>query len=460
MKFYDREKEIAELRTIRERSRTSAQWTVVTGRRRAGKTALVQTALGDEPFVYFYVARKAEADLCETFAAEVEAKLGVPVGAGGRLRFAPIFEAVLKAAETRHVTLFIDEFQDFRRVNPAVFSEMQDAWGRHERTAKINLVVCGSVSTLLVKIFRDHKEPLYGRQTSMMTVRPFSTGVLRAILRDHKPSATNEDLLALWTFTGGVAKYVSLLMDAKATDRGRMLREIIKENSFFLDEGRAVLVDEFGKDYGTYFSILSGIARGRTARNELEQALGTKVGGYLTRLEEDYGVVGPQGGERDRPRRRERNRPPRDLLRSQARRLADFSSRPPEEGRGVLRRRPGMDRLAEIVQRILPRRHVAAPPPAPAKTVIGPSPRFKPDKTNHENVNIRTDTSSRCERIRMDGALGSEVRLLAGGFPDAPRGYRGVFVLCAQGFGRKPLRRLSSRPHQGRRAGFERRRHR
>ena len=291
MKFYDREKEIAELRTIRERSRTSAQWTVVTGRRRAGKTALVQTALGDEPFVYFYVARNAEADLCETFAAEVEAKLGVPVGAGGRLRFAPIFEAVLKAAETRHVTLFIDEFQDFRRVNPAVFSEMQDAWGRHERTAKINLVVCGSVSTLLVKIFRDHKEPLYGRQTSMMTVRPFSTGVLRAILRDHKPSATNEDLLALWTFPGGVAKYVSLLMDAKATDRGRMLREIIKENSFFLDEGRAVLVDEFGKDYGTYFSILSGIARGRTARNELEQALGTKVGGYLTRLEEDYGVV-------------------------------------------------------------------------------------------------------------------------------------------------------------------------
>ena len=278
MKFYDRENEIKELRDIRERSRASAQWTVVTGRRRVGKTALVQTALGDEPYVYFYVARKAEADLCETFAAEVEAKLGIPVGAGGTLRFAPIFEAVLKVAETRPVTLFIDEFQDFRRVNPAVFSEMQDAWGRHERRARINLVVCGSVSTLLSKIFRDHKEPLYGRQTTMMTVRPFRTDVLRAILRDHKPSASNEDLLALWAFTGGVAKYVSLLMDARATDRGRMIREIVRENSFFLDEGRAVLVDEFGKDYGNYFSILSGIARGRTARNELEQALGTKVG--------------------------------------------------------------------------------------------------------------------------------------------------------------------------------------
>lgn len=291
MKFYDREREIKELRTIRERARTSAQWTVVTGRRRVGKTSLVHTALCDEPYLYFYVARKAEADLCETFAAEIEARLGIPAVVGGGLRFAPLFEVVLKAAETRPVTLFIDEFQDFRRVNPAIFSEMQDLWGRYERTAKINLVVCGSISTLLSRIFRDHKEPLYGRQTSMMTIRAFRTEVLRTILLDNNPNATSEDLLALWSFTGGIAKYVSLLMDAGAADRDVMLREIIRENSFFLDEGRAVLVDEFGKEYGTYFSILSGIARGRTSRNELEQAIGAKIGGYLTRLEDDYGLI-------------------------------------------------------------------------------------------------------------------------------------------------------------------------
>ncbi len=292
MKFYDREKEIAELRAIRERSRNVAQWTVVMGRRRIGKTSLVQMALGDEPYLYFFVARKAEADLCDTFAAEVEQKLALPMGAGGGLRFAKIFEAVLKISQTRHVTLFIDEFQDFVRVNPAVFSEMQDLWGRYERTARINLVVCGSVNTLLNKIFRDHREPLYGRQTSMMTVHPFRTEVLRAILAEHNPSASNDDLLALWTYTGGVAKYVSLLMDAGATRRTAMAREMIRENSFFIDEGRAVLVDEFGKDYGTYFSILSGIARGRTARNELEQFIGAKIGGHLTRLEGDYGVIG------------------------------------------------------------------------------------------------------------------------------------------------------------------------
>ncbi|MBQ6923205.1 MAG: ATP-binding protein [Kiritimatiellae bacterium] len=292
MKFYDREKEIAELRAIRERSRKSAQWTVVMGRRRIGKTSLVQMALGDEPYLYFFVARKAEADLCETFAAEVEEKLSLPIGAGGNLRFAQIFETVLKFSQTRHVTLFIDEFQDFVRVNQAVFSEMQDLWGRYERTAKINLVVCGSVNTLLNRIFRDRKEPLYGRQTGMMTVLPFRTDVLRAILAEHNPRFTNDDLLALWTYTGGVAKYVALLMDAGATDKASMLQYIVREDSFFIDEGRAVLVDEFGKGYGTYFSILSGIARGRTTRNELEQFIGAKIGGHLTRLEDDYGVIG------------------------------------------------------------------------------------------------------------------------------------------------------------------------
>lgn len=291
MKFYDRENEIAELRAIRERSRSTAQWTVVMGRRRIGKTSLVQMALGDEPYIYFFVARKAEADLCETFAAEIEEKLALPIGVGGGLRFAKIFETILKFSQTRHVTLFIDEFQDFVRVNQAIFSEMQDLWGRYERTAKINLVVCGSVNTLLNKIFRDRKEPLYGRQTSMMTVRPFRTETLRSILAEHNPRATNDDLLALWTYTGGVAKYVSLLMDAGATRKASMAREIIRENSFFIDEGKAVLIDEFGKGYGTYFSILSGIARGRTTRNEMEQSIGAKIGGHLTRLEEDYGVI-------------------------------------------------------------------------------------------------------------------------------------------------------------------------
>ena len=111
------------------------------------------------------------------------------------------------------------------------------------------------------------------------------------ILRFHKKSYKPEDLLALWTFTGGVAKYVALLMDAGATDLDRMLKVAIDEDSFFLEEGKVLLGDEFGKEYSTYFSILSAISRGVTTRNEIEQVVGRQVGGYLTRLEDDYHLV-------------------------------------------------------------------------------------------------------------------------------------------------------------------------
>ena len=78
MRFFDRTEEIASLRKIREMAKNNAQFTVVTGRRRIGKTSLVWKAYEDEPILYFFVARKAEGDLCEDYRLEIENKLGVP----------------------------------------------------------------------------------------------------------------------------------------------------------------------------------------------------------------------------------------------------------------------------------------------------------------------------------------------------------------------------------------------
>ena len=70
MRFFDRTEEIASLRKIREMAKNNAQFTVVTGRRRIGKTSLVWKAYEDEPILYFFVARKAEGDLCEDYRLE------------------------------------------------------------------------------------------------------------------------------------------------------------------------------------------------------------------------------------------------------------------------------------------------------------------------------------------------------------------------------------------------------
>ncbi len=168
---------------------------------------------------------------------------------------------------------------------------MQRIWDLYSPKARINLIVCGSIYSMMTKIFKDKKEPLYNRQTRFMTVRPFTPMVLKEILSEYHPGYTAEDLLALYSFTGGVAKYVQLLMDAGATTKEKMLNHIVKADSIFLGEGKAILIEEFGKDYGIYFSILSAIARGKTSRSEIEHVVGRQIGGYLTKLENEYEVI-------------------------------------------------------------------------------------------------------------------------------------------------------------------------
>jgi AAA+ ATPase superfamily predicted ATPase len=141
------------------------------------------------------------------------------------------------------------------------------------------------------RIFKDEKEPLYGRSDRILKLRPFTTQVIKQILADFKPDYTNEDLLALYTFTGGIPKYVELFMDNGSTDMGAMVDFMTQPDSPFLDEGKTLLIQEFGTKYGNYFSILTAIANGNNTISAIETKLGISLGGYLKRLEEDYELI-------------------------------------------------------------------------------------------------------------------------------------------------------------------------
>jgi len=289
-KFYNREKEMALLEKIERRSSESAQMTFVVGRRRIGKTSLLTHVFAEKTAVYFFVERKNEALLCEEFTEEIEHKLGVTVY--GKMRsFKELFGYAMDLSKTRHFTLIIDEFQEFNTVNPSVYGEMQNIWDKHKGGSKLNLILCGSVYSLMKHIFENSKEPLFGRATARLHLKGFDIPTLKEIIKDSHPDYTNEDLLAFYLFTGGVAKYVEILADAKAFTKATILDEIFSENSLFLNEGRNVLVDEFGKDYGNYFSILMLIASSKTARTEIESAMGMNVGGFLDRLENEFGLI-------------------------------------------------------------------------------------------------------------------------------------------------------------------------
>ena len=294
MKFFGRMEEIAELRKSRDLSHRFAQFTVITGRRRVGKTELIKEALrdGKDDFVYLLITRQTEKMMCADLQKNVEEALGHRLTIHGECeRLIDLVEEVFKAAEEQPLTLVLDELQELDRINPSFFGALQGLWDERHNTAKINLVVSGSVNRLMNKIFFTYGEPLYGRNTGHLTVTPFPVGLIKEIFASFSPGYSNEDLLALWTFTGGVARYVELLMTNGAYTRDDMIEAVFGRLTAFAEEGKIVLMEEFGNEYATYFSILASIAMGHTRFSEISNDLGMEIGTYVANLNERYELI-------------------------------------------------------------------------------------------------------------------------------------------------------------------------
>jgi hypothetical protein len=83
------------------------------------------------------------------------------------------------------------------------------------------------------RIFENSKEPLFGRATSKIMLKPFILPTIKEILADYHPKYSNEDLLTFYMVTGGVAKYIELLVINGAFTRKAILIHFSRKTLFF-----------------------------------------------------------------------------------------------------------------------------------------------------------------------------------------------------------------------------------
>jgi AAA+ ATPase superfamily predicted ATPase len=296
MKFYNREVQLAELRRIQKLAfKDYSKMTVVTGRRRIGKTSLIAHALESSrakpPTVYLFVSRKSEGALCRDFAEEASRMLDILVPYEIQ-SFGRMFRFLMEAGMNRPFNLVIDEFQEFDYINKSVFSDIQNYWDQYRKKSKVNLIISGSVYSLITRIFKNSKEPLFGRADNILTLKAFPPSILKEIMRDNYSEYTNDDLLGLYTFTGGIPKYIEQFCDQGALSVSKMIDFMAREDSPFIDEGQNLLINEIGKNYGVYFSILSAVSGGATAQNAIADRVGdVSISGHIKRLIEDYQIL-------------------------------------------------------------------------------------------------------------------------------------------------------------------------
>lgn len=289
MEFYDRKDELKLLNTLDNQSEITGKMTVITGRRRVGKTLLALHYAYNKKYLYFFISKKSEKQLCDEFLFEIKEKFNIPV-IGEIKYFKDIFNLLLNIAEKEKLVLIIDEFQEFYNINPSVYSDIQNLWDLHKKNIRMHLIFIGSVYSLMLKIFENSKEPLFGRADRNLYVKPFRPHTIKEILVDY--DAYNPlNLFIMYIITGGIPRYLEILTDNNALNREEIFDFIFQKNSPFLFEGKNLLVDELGKEHGTYFSILELISTSKTSRSAIESIIGKNVGGHLERLESSYDII-------------------------------------------------------------------------------------------------------------------------------------------------------------------------
>ena len=290
MKFSYREKELSVLNKIYKIcSKEYGSITVLTGRKRVGKTLLAREYAKDKKHLYFYTSRKAEPLLCAELKDIYERFTGKNI-IGEVKSFPILFEKLLIYGKENPYVLIMDGFHEFYNINRSVYSDIQNLWDQYKFETKVHIIFISSNHFVINKNFQNPAEPLYGRADLFLDVKPFNGKSIKKIL-DKNNAYAAENLFYIYVITGGVPGYVEVLVREKCLNLKDMINLIISKESFFINEGKSLLLDKFSKDSVIYFSILELISTGITERGILESVLGKSIGGYLKKLESEYDII-------------------------------------------------------------------------------------------------------------------------------------------------------------------------
>lgn len=300
--FYGRKSELQQLEKIVTRGRWF--FVKITGRRRIGKTTLIQQALvqssGKKPF-YVQIPDSSPAGVLSAYADAMETFQINQVTFPPPKSLLELAKSVSAMARSG-IVVMLDEFQYFNRDRLKDFcsflqSEV-DALSKESSSVSGGLVVLGSIQTEMTAILEDRAAPLYNRTTDEVSLPHLDVGALLEMLR-AQATVNPEHFLFLWNLFEGVPKFYRDCYEQDALNTGRedLLEKIFFESSSPL---RSEADNWFLKElHGRYDALLKYVARNAgCTHNDLVQHVRQvsteteeQVGGYLKVLTEKYGII-------------------------------------------------------------------------------------------------------------------------------------------------------------------------
>lgn len=257
-KFIDREEELDFLENLWRTK--SCSFIPVYGRRRVGKTELINRFIENKDAIYFLADkggtksnvikfRRKAADFFDEVEPAIES-------------FDEIFKYICKKKDKKMVVV-IDEFPYLIEKDASIPSVFQYILDEILKNEDIMLILSGSSVGMMETEVIAYKSPLYGRRSGQIKLGPFG---LKNI-REFFPSMPLTELIKVYAVTYGIPFYLTFF-DEKKEFFDNIKDNFLNKRSVLYEEGEILLKEEL-RDASRYKNILSAIANGATKVGEI-----------------------------------------------------------------------------------------------------------------------------------------------------------------------------------------------
>ena len=232
----------------------SAEFFVLYGRRRVGKTELLAHFCEGKRAIFYVSDLGSEISIRSSLSRAVNSVLFSAEMDAVYSSWEALFQAIAQAAANKRLVLVLDEFHYMVSAHPPLASILQKSWDQTLKNTKIMLILCGSYIGMMEETVLSYQAPLFGRRTAQYLLEPlqFKDACL------FYPFLSMEDQVRAYAVFGGTPAYLKTIESQKSL-KDNIQDNILTRGSYLYDEVRFILQQEL-REPRNYFAILQAIA--------------------------------------------------------------------------------------------------------------------------------------------------------------------------------------------------------
>ena len=281
--FIGRQKELNTL--TNQYSKNEFTFIPIYGRRRVGKTQLIEEFIRDKNAIFFTAINKGtyKSNMELLSKAIFESSDTAPLYS----TFHDALNGIYELAQKEKLIFVIDEFPYLAQTDESILSLLQQYIDLKFLKTNMMLILSGSSLSFMENQVLGYQSPLYGRRTGQIKLLPvdFQTA------RQFTPKLSKHDQAVVYGVTGAIPKYLSLFNDESTLDEN-IKSQYFDRNAYLFEETDNLLKQEF-KEPALYQAIITAIATGGSQMKDIKNRVGAESSTIATYMKSllDTGIV-------------------------------------------------------------------------------------------------------------------------------------------------------------------------